>query len=254
MRLFLSVLLCCASLAATAGERIKAFRYKDKGLPDLVQTAWPEPEHFFRKERVAVGVAVNDAWLLVSVRTGDSDRIRQFQDYGMQLWVDSQGGDAREFGLYFPMGNKVAATTEAPSLEEVLQSERTGVEVEKGNAAMKKVGSEGLEQMPVQALGFPVGDQNNDGVWFYRVALPLNETTGLKLPKRGQITLMLRTPEPDELFDLSIKDRAEREQSGNNRRGAFGQEMAGGTFSRGLDGTSFRNLKPLDLELAVKLP
>jgi hypothetical protein len=238
----------------SASERIKAEAYKAEKAPDLLTTKWPEPEHFFRKERIAVGVAISDNWLLVSVRTGDADRIAQFLDYGLQLWVDPKGGDERRFGLYFPMGNKVAATTEAPSLEEVLVSERTGVEIEKGHAALQKIGESELQQTSAQSLGFPVSDQNRDGVWFYRVAIPLNEETGLDLPKKGRFTLMLRTPEPDELFDLSVKERAEREQRDNNRRGAFGNEMRGGQFSRGLDGTAFFNLKALDLELKVKVP
>lgn len=250
--LFLSIMVMLCTATVTAGERLKAERYKEQVMPDLLKTNWPEPEHFFRKERVAVGIAVGEQWLLVSVRSGDADRIEQIQAYGMQLWIDPSGKHKPHFGLYFPMGHQVAATTQAPSLEEVLQSERSGVEVEKGFVGLQKGGEDQFVRIEAQQLGFPVSDQVKDGVWSYRVAIPLGPETGLKLPKKGKFALKLRTPEPDEVLELSIKGRAEREQRGANRRGAFGNEMRGGQFSRGLDGSVFHALKALSLELEVK--
>lgn len=252
---WISCLILTFSLSSTiAGERIKATAWQGSATPDLVRTQWPEAQHFFKKESVAVGVAINQDWLLVSVRTGHAQRIRQFQAYGLQLWIGPKKKARQTFGLYFPMGTQVAATTQSLSLADVLVSERTGVEVERGFAALQKVGETQLQQMLAQELGFPVSDQSKDGVWHYRVAIPLNQVTGIELPQKGRLSLHLRTPEPDEVVDLSIKERAEREQKDNNRRSAFGNEMSGGTFSRGLDGTVFGSLKALDLELEVKLP
>jgi hypothetical protein len=55
-------------------------------------------------DRVALGVRNDGERLAVAVVTSDPDAIRHTILTGMTVWVDAGGGDARAYGVQFPLG------------------------------------------------------------------------------------------------------------------------------------------------------
>jgi hypothetical protein len=106
MRRFASpaVLLLLLGMPGCGGPEL-ASRWAGPGLTvDGKLDDWGSTLTYFDEQRVTLGIRNDDRYLYLCVNSTDTSLLMRALVQGLEVWVDPKGGQARTFGIRYPLG------------------------------------------------------------------------------------------------------------------------------------------------------
>jgi len=237
-------------MIAGCDERKLESRWADREMViDGTAVEWDGAITYFPESRVAVGVQNDEDYLYVSLVTNDVRRQFQILGRGAIVWFDPHGGEARPFGIRFPLGASALGMGkgmerrleegERPDLDQLIRMyQGTGAQLE------ILVDGEVKTRVPVEdAKGIEVAVNEVQSALVYEIKVPLRMSAGVDYAvgsKAGEVIgIGLETPEMDsemirEQMPAEDEDIADRGDMGRGRDGPGHGGTPGGTRGQGV--------------------
>jgi hypothetical protein len=211
-------------LVAGCDDRKLESRWADREMViDGTSAEWDGAITYFPESRVAVGVQNDEDYLYVSLVTTDARRQLEVLGRGAVVWFDPHGGQAKPFGIRFPLGASALGMGdglerriepgERPDLDQLIRMyQGTGAQLE------ILVDKEVKTRVPVEDVrGIEVAINEIQSALVYEIKVPLSmsaavdyavgtkpgDVIGLGLETSGMDpeAVRERMPEPDEDMD-----------------------------------------------------
>lgn len=199
LAIFALVLLCSCSTISVNSYRPAAPIVIDGDIAD-----WGESLRFDDDEKILFGVANDDDYLYVCVVSGDRETQAQVLMRGFTVWLDPEGGSAREYGIRYPL-----EVSDPAALRGMLPARERGqlISVEdlyrRTQERLGQVGivrDESVQKIPlgeVPEIKVKISLQQHRLV--YELQVPLKQSQyvyiNLREADEGQIGLGMTTPE-----------------------------------------------------------
>jgi hypothetical protein len=192
---------------------------------DGALSEWGGSLTYLDDEPVAMSVVPTDSLLYVALATQDRELIRSVTKRGLVVWVDPAGGEARTYGVQYPLGlraqraGQTGPGSPAPGASDP----------QRGPGAASLLDQLALDELdvirhdstrvriPAQfSAGLRAQATIDPGALVYELAIPLGTTRGttdksqrhgLRASLGSTVSVGLQTPESDQEVDLDVPDQ-----------------------------------------------
>lgn len=222
--------------------------WRDRGVSiDGLNTEWQNAMTYIEGQDAAVGLLNDEEFLYVCLVVNDSGLERQMRGRGLIVWLDSEGGKKKTFGIRYPMGMQGAGMPPM-RMEDEQNRERMMEMFESSMSELEVLESgedEGERMSMTEASGIDVHLSTITGSFVYELKVPLLRSEeypyAVGAEKGALIGLGFEIPEID--LD-AMGDRMGGEMGGGMRggggRGGGGMRGGGGRGPGGGPGAGAR--------------
>jgi len=200
---------------------------------------WGGSLSYVSDQPVSMSVVPTDSLLYVALATQDQRLIRSVARQGLIVWVDPSGGEARKYGIQYPLGlraqraagggppSSAASPSGSPRRSSAFsQLSLQELDVLRRDSARVRIPAQFSSGVRAQAT-------INPGTLVYEVAIPVAAAAGtdstqhgLRTPLAATVSVGLQTPEADEETNVrmptgnlpSVTGRRGRSQRGRQPR------------------------------------
>lgn len=200
---------------------------------------WGGSLSYVTDEPVSMSVVPTDSLLYVALATQDQRLIRSVARNGLIVWVDPSGGDARRYGIQYPLGMRAQragrggrpAGARGPSGSAQRSAPLGRLSLQELDVIRR---DSGRVRIPAQfSSGVRAQATVDRGALVYELAIPVaaagtaSKQHGLRTPLGSAVGIGLQTPEADEEADVTMPTRnvpSVTGRQGRTRRGQRGRQ------------------------------
>ena len=228
---------------------------------DGTSVEWDGAVTYFEESRIAVGVQNDEDYLYVSLVTTDARRQFQILGRGAVVWFDPHGGQAKPFGIRFPLGasalgmgdgmERRMAEGERPDLDRLVRMyQGTGAQLE------ILVDQEVKTRAPVEDVrGIDVAVNQIQSALVYEIKVPLEMSADVDYAigtEPGKVIgIGLETPEMDD--PETMRERMPEADEGMDRGDMGGRRGGPGRGGELGGGQGMQLPQPVDVWAKVQL-
>ena len=146
---------------------------------------WLGSKYYFEDSAVSVGLINDGQYLYVSMMTENPMLRAQIMRQGLIVWLDSQGGKNKTFGIKYPLGRQGGEDAERMNQRDMMDEmarEKMMQSLQETMTELEVLGSdeEVLTKMDIEdAQGIEVKMRNTRGTFVYELKIPLSSSDEL---------------------------------------------------------------------------
>ena len=227
----------CKKLELTSG-------WKDREITiDGENADWENALTYIENKGIAIGLLNDEAYLYACLTTGDRQILRQMITKGFTLWLDSEGGKGKTFGLKYPVGlmeSGMPMRDKAPDRragQDDLSWERLQTLLVMSTTKLEFLGPGKNEVTPMalaELTGIDLKVGLSEGTFVYECKIPLTVNDsypyGIGIVNGGPIGIGCEIPEIDR---ASMREEMAARGGGGMRGGGGGGGRMGGGMRGG---------------------